>query len=357
MTDVQLFQKIKEVTELTATSGFEGNVRNYLRDRMTPHVDRIETDGLGGIFGIKESPASDAPTVLVASHMDEVGFMISEIKADGTFRVVPLGGWNPLVISSQRFTLHLQDGRVIPVISGSMPPHLLRGSNGTPGLPSVGDIIFDAGFANKEEAWEYGVRPGDQIIPESEAILTANGKNVISKAWDNRYGVLMVAELLESLSGQSLNNRLVAGANVQEEVGLRGAHVSTTKFDPEVFLAVDCSPAGDVFGDQGAIGDGTLIRFYDPGHIMLPNMKDFLLTTAEEAGIKYQYYCAKGGTDAGAAHLKNQGVPSTTIGVCARYIHSHQTLYAMDDFLQAQAFLQALVKKLDRSTVDLIKKY
>ena len=78
-------------------------------------------------------------------------------------------------------------------------------------------------------------------------------------------------------------------------------------------------------------------------------MKDFLLTTAEEAGIKYQYYCGKGGTDAGAAHLKNAGVPSTTIGVCARYIHSHQTLYAMDDFLQAQAFLQALVKKMDRS--------
>ncbi|CON05211.1 glutamyl aminopeptidase [Streptococcus pneumoniae] len=82
-----------------------------------------------------------------------------------------------------------------------------------------------------------------------------------------------------------------------------------------------------------------------------------LLTTAEEAGIKYQYYCGKGGTDAGAAHLKNGGVPSTTIGVCARYIHSHQTLYAMDDFLEAQAFLQALVKKLDRSTVDLIKHY
>ena len=87
-----------------------------------------------------------------------------------------------------------------------------------------------------------------------------------------------------------------------------------------------------------------MIRFYDPGHLLLPGMKDFLLTTIEEAGIKYQYYCGKGGTDAGAAHLKNGGVPSTTIGVCARYIHSHQTLYAMDDFLEAQAFLQALVK-------------
>ncbi|CYV03002.1 glutamyl aminopeptidase [Streptococcus suis] len=167
----------------------------------------------------------------------------------------------------------------------------------------------------------------------------------------------MVTELLEHLKGQELPNTLIASANVQEEVGLRGAHVSTTKFDPELFFAVDCSPAGDIYGDQGKIGDGTLLRFYDPGHIMLKDMKDFLLTTAEEAGVKFQYYCGKGGTDAGAAHLKNGGVPSTTIGVCARYIHSHQTLYAMDDFLEAQAFLQAIVKRLDRSTVDTIRGY
>lgn len=357
MTDLSLFHKIKEVTELQGVSGFEGQVRQYLRERITPHVDRVETDGLGGIFGIKESPIENAPRVLVAAHMDEVGFMISDIKADGTFRAVALGGWNPLVVSSQRFQLQLDDGRQIPIISGSMPPHLTRGSNGSAGLPAIGDVIFDAGFASKDEAWTFGVRPGNVIVPQNEAILTANGKNIISKAWDNRYGVLMVADLLEHLSDQTLGNQLIAGANVQEEVGLRGAHASTTKFDPEIFLAVDCSPAGDVFGDQGAIGDGTLLRFYDPGHIMLPNMRDFLLTTAEEAGVKFQYYCAKGGTDAGAAHMKNSGIPSTTIGVCARYIHSHQTLYSMDDFIEAQAFLRAIVKKLDRSTVDLIKKY
>ncbi|MGT2959886.1 glutamyl aminopeptidase [Streptococcus caballi] len=355
MTD--LFSKIKEVTELDGIAGYEHNVRNYLRGKITPLVDEVQTDGLGGIFGIKHSQAKEAPHVMVAAHMDEVGFMISEIKPDGTLRVVGIGGWNPLVVSSQRFTLYTRTGTAIPVISGSVPPHFLRGNNGGASLPKVEDIVFDGGFADKAEAESFGVRPGDIIVPKSEAILTANQKNVISKAWDNRYGILMVAELLQSLQNEQLGNTLIAGANVQEEVGLRGAHVSTTKFDPEIFLAVDCSPAGDVYGNQGHIGDGTLIRFYDPGHIMLKDMRDFLLTTAEEAGVKYQYYAAKGGTDAGAAHLKNGGVPSTTIGVCARYIHSHQTLYAMDDFLQAQAFLQAIVKKLDRSTVDLIKGY
>ena len=215
-----LFDKIKEVTELSATSGFEAPVRDYLRKNITPLVDEVQTDGLGGIFGIKHSQAENAPKVLVAAHMDEVGFMIKEIKADGTFRVVELGGWNPLVVSSQRFTLHTRDGRIYPVISGSVPPHFLRASGGASSLPSVSDIVFDAGFANQEEANAYGVFPGDVIIPESETILTANQKNVISKAWDNRYGVLMIRELLENVKDQELNNTLIAGANVQEEVGL-----------------------------------------------------------------------------------------------------------------------------------------
>ena len=353
----ELFSKIKEVTELDGIAGYEYNVRDFLRSKITPLVDDVQTDGLGGIFGIKNSDAKEAPRIMVASHMDEVGFMVSDIKADGTMRAVGIGGWNPLVLSSQRFTLYTREGRAIPVVSGSVPPHFLRGANGSASLPKIDDIIFDAGFADKAEAESFGVLPGDIIVPKSETVLTANQKNVISKAWDNRFGILMMTELLESLKGKRLDNTLIAGANVQEEVGLRGAHVSTTKFKPELFFAVDCSPAGDIYGNQGTIGDGTLFRFYDPGHIMLKNMRDFLLTTAEEAGIKYQYYPSKGGTDAGAAHLQNEGIPSTTIGVCARSIHSHQTLYAMDDFLQAQAFLQAIVNKLDRSTVDLIKNY
>lgn len=354
MTD--LFNKIKKVTDLDAIAGYEHPVRDYIREKITPLVDHVETDGLGGLFGIKESVAPDAPRIMVAAHMDEVGFMVSHIQADGTLRVVEIGGWNPLVISSQRFTLHTRSGTAIPVISGSVPPHFLRQGNGA-SLPKVADIVFDAGFMSKEEAEAFGVTPGDIIVPKTEATLTANQKNMISKAWDNRYGVMMVTELLENVKDEQLGSTLIAGGNVQEEVGLRGAHVSTTKFDPDLFFAVDCSPAGDVYGDQGRIGDGTLLRFYDPGHVMLKNMRDFLLDTAEDAGIKYQYYAAKGGTDAGAAHLKNSGIPSTTIGVCARYIHSHQTLYNLDDFLEAQAFLQAIVKRLDRSTVNLIKNY
>ena len=155
MTD--LFSKIKEVTEIPAISGHEAPVRDYLRQQLTPHVDEIVTDGLGGIFGVKHSTATDAPRILVAAHMDEVGFMISEIKADGTFRVVPIGGWNPMVVSSQRFKLFTRDGREYPAISGSVPPHLTRGTGG-PTVPAISDIVFDAGFASKAESEKYAKR-------------------------------------------------------------------------------------------------------------------------------------------------------------------------------------------------------
>lgn len=356
---MELFDKIKTLTELQAAPGFEGPVRDYLKKEISPLVDRVEFDGLGGVFGIKENSDANAPRIMVAAHMDEVAFMLSRIEEDGTFRVVGLGGWNPLVVSGQRFTLYTRDGSQIPVVTGGVPPHLLRGTNGQAKVPAIEDIVFDAGFTDKAEAESFGIRPGNVIIPQTETILTANKKNVISKAWDNRYGCLMVTELLNNLKGESLPNTLIAGANIQEEVGLRGAHVSTTKFDPELFFAVDCSPAQDTFDKNadGKIGEGTLLRIYDPGHIMLKNMKEFLLDTASDAGIKTQYYTAKGGTDAGAAHLKNDGVPSTTIGVCARYIHSHQTIFNLDDFAQAQAYLQAIIKNLDRATVDTIKGY
>lgn len=117
---------------------------------MTPHVDEVVTDGLGGIFGVKHSETVDAPRVLVAAHMDEVGFMVSEIKPDGTFRVVQIGGWNPLVVSSQRFKLFTSSGVAIPVISGSVPPHLTRGIGG-PSLPRIEDIVLTVDLLIKQK--------------------------------------------------------------------------------------------------------------------------------------------------------------------------------------------------------------
>ncbi|WP_208559105.1 glutamyl aminopeptidase [Marinilactibacillus kalidii] len=353
--DNQTFERIKKVTELQGTSGFEHAVRQYMREEMTPLVDRVEVDGLGGIFGIKESQKKEAPKLMVAAHMDEVGFMVATITEKGLFKVVPLGGWNPYVVSAQRFTLQTSIGDY-PVVSSSVPPHLLKGK-GASSL-SVEDIHFDAGFDSKEEALSYGVRPGDAIVPQVETVKMANGKTILGKAWDNRYGVAVVLDALKEVENESLPNTLIAGANVQEEVGLRGTKGAVTKFDPDVFIAVDCSPANDVTGGPdafGKLGEGFLMRIQDPGMILSKEMRDFLLDTAETNNIPYQYFISKGGTDAGAAHQMNHGIPSAVIGVCARYIHTHQTLFNIEDFEAAKEMVTQIIRTLDQSTLDTLK--
>lgn len=349
------FDLIKKTTEIQSTSGFEHNIRQFIRKEMTPLVDEVEQDGLGGIFGVRQSADKDAPKVMIAAHMDEIGFMVSAITEKGFFRVVPLGGWNPYVISAQRFTLQTRKGEY-PVVSSSVPPHLLKGKS-KPTI-KVDDILFDAGFDSKEEAEEYGVRPGDTIVPQAETIRMANGKTLLGKAWDNRYGVTVVLEALKELKEESLPNTLIAGANVQEEVGLRGTKGAVRKFDPDVFFAVDCSPADDVNGGKesfGKLGEGFLIRIQDPGMILSKEMRDFLIDTAETHNIPYQYFVSKGGTDAVAAHQLNKGIPSAVIGVCARYIHTHQTIFNIDDYAAAKEMVLQVARSLDKSTLETLK--
>lgn len=349
-----IFDRMKALTELQAISNHEDQVRRYMEEKMTPYVDKIETFGLGNIFGIRESKEADAPTIMVAAHMDEVGFMVHKIYDNGSMSVVPVGGWNPYVISAQRFTLQTSKGDY-PVISSAVSPHFLRGKSMDALQPQ--DIRFDAGFTSAKEAAEYGVKPGDSIVPLTEAVLTANKQNMIAKAVDNRYGCGVVLDALENLHGTDLKHNLVIGATVQEEVGLRGIRGAVTKYQPDVFFAVDCSPAADGEGDknaEGQLGQGFLLRMQDPGMLTHRGMIEFLRDTAETHNIPYQYYFSKGGTDAGAAHMENEGIPSCVIGLPARYIHGHQSLFRISDYAAASQMLTQVIRDFDRTTLNTI---
>lgn len=346
------FNRIKELTELQGISGNEGQVRDYLKEKMTPLVDELEVSGLGNIFGIKRSKLEEAPRIMVAAHMDEVGFMVQQIKKNGTIAVVPIGGWNVYAISAQRFTLQTRKGDY-PIVSSAVSPHLLR-DGGAKNL-KASDILFDAGFTSKEEAQEYGVRPGDSIVPQVETVMTANKEGIIAKAWDNRYGCTVILDTLEAIQDKELKSELVIGATVQEEVGLRGVKGAVHRYQPDLFLAVDCSPAGDAEGkkdEQGQLGEGFLLRVQDPGMITHKALREYLLDTAETNNIPYQYFFSKGGTDAGAAHTMNDGIMSGVIGVPARYIHGHQSLFRISDYEAAQAMLEAVVTSFDRTTYE-----
>lgn len=350
------WQRIQTYTELQGTSGQEHAVRAQFKKDLTPLVNEIQQDGLGGVFGIRHHADADAPRVMFAAHMDEVGFMVTDILPSGAFKVAAIGGWNPTVIAAQRFTLFTKDHQY-PVVSSSVAPHLLRGSTGTPTLPSVEDILFDAGFVDADEARAFGVRPGDFIVPEVKTVRTANGQRVMSKAWDDRFGLVTILNALENLQDTATPNTLIAGANVQEEVGLRGSKGATNLLQPDIFFAVDSSAADDTAGasgKQGVLDQGTLLRVFDPTVVTPLRLKEFLLSVAEDHHIPYQYFVSKGGTDAAGAQSQLNGVPSVALGVASRYIHTHQTIWSIADFQAAQAFVEAIAQHLDRSTLDLI---
>lgn len=348
------FQLIKQLTELPGISGHEGRVRDFMTERMAPLVDELEISPLGNVFGIRHSMWSDVPRIMVAAHMDEVGFLVKQVQENGTFSVVPVGGWNPYIVSAQRYQV-LTDQGDIPVVSSSIPPHLLRGQKTPP--VTIDALVFDGGFTSREEAERYGIRPGDPVVPDVTTIRATQPDHVMGKAWDNRYGCAVIIETLERLVSQDLDCELIIGASVQEEVGLRGIKSAIQTYQPDVFIAVDCSPAGDAFGDtkaDGQLGEGFLLRIHDPGMITHPGWVRELRQLAEAESIPYQTFFSKGGTDAGAAHTMNQGIPSAVIGVPARYIHGHQSLYNLKDYQAAREMLYQTIVHFNQSTYQRI---
>ncbi|EIJ79304.1 Glutamyl aminopeptidase [Bacillus methanolicus PB1] len=348
-------QLFKTLTELPGAPGNEHQVRKFMREQLGQYADEVVQDGLGSIFGVKRGD-DRGPVIMVAGHMDEVGFMVTSITDNGMIRFQTLGGWWSQVLLAQRVQIITENGPVIGVI-GSIPPHLLDDAKRNKPM-EIKNMLIDIGADDKEDAIKIGIKPGQQIVPICPFTPMANNKKILAKAWDNRYGCGLAIELLQEVQNEKLPNILYSGATVQEEVGLRGAQTAANMIKPDLFFALDASPANDMTGDKkefGHIGKGVLLRILDRSMVTHRGMKEFVLDTAETHGIPYQYFVSQGGTDAGRVHLSNEGVPSAVIGICARYIHTHASIIHVDDYAAAKELLVKLVKACDRSTVDSIK--
>lgn len=351
----QTLKLFKTLTELPGAPGNEHLVRNFMRDQLSPYADEIIQDKLGSIFAVKKGPEA-GPKIMVAGHMDEVGFMVTAITDNGMLRFQPLGGWWSQVLLAQRVQIMTGNGPIIGVI-GSIPPHLLDDSKRNKPM-EIKNMLIDIGADDREDAIRIGIKPGQSILPICSFTPMANEKKILAKAWDNRYGCGLAIELLQELKDVTLPNILYSGATVQEEVGLRGAQTAATMINPDIFFALDASPANDMTGKKsefGQLGKGTLLRILDRSMVTHRGMKEFILDTAETNQIPYQYFVSPGGTDAGRVHQTNEGVPSAVIGICSRYIHTHASIIHIDDYAAAKELLVKLVKACDQTTVDTIK--
>ncbi|MBP2259170.1 M42 family metallopeptidase [Virgibacillus alimentarius] len=346
-------QLFKTLTELQGAPGNEHLVRNFMKSELEKYADEIIQDNLGGVFGVKKG---EGPKVMVAGHMDEVGFMVSQITEEGMIRFQTLGGWWSQVLLAQRVQIMTDNGPITGVI-GSIPPHNLTDAQRKKPM-EIKNMLIDIGADNRRDAQKIGVKPGQSIVPICPFTPMANDKKILAKAWDNRYGCGLSIELLKELQNKTVPNQLYSGATVQEEVGLRGAQVASNMINPDIFYALDASPANDMSGDKkefGQLGKGALLRIFDRTMITHRGIREFILDTAESNHIPYQYFISQGGTDAGRVHLSNNGVPSAVIGICSRYIHTAASMIHVDDYQAAKELLIKLVETTDSNTLQQIK--
>ena len=343
---------LRDLTQAHGAPGSESAVAEILAHRLQG-VGPITRDRLGS-FVCEKKGDSATPRVMLAGHLDEVGFMVKSVTKEGFVKFLPLGGWWGHVVLAQRLVIRTRRGDVLGVV-GSRPPHELKDEDRRKVL-EVRDLYLDVGATSEFDVRKrLDIRPGDPIVPESEFTVMANPDLLLAKAWDNRIGCALAAETVRRLRRQRHPNTVFAVATVQEEVGLRGAQTSAFKVQPDVGIALDVGIAHDTPGTEGdeKLGGGPLVVVYDSSSIPNRNLLDLVDDTARRLQLTLQFESVeRGGTDAGRIHMTGEGVPSLSMGVAARYIHSHVSLISRRDYEQTVDLLVAVVKRLDRRTVE-----
>ena len=354
----ETLEMLKALTDAKGIPGNEREPREVMKKYIEPFADEIEQDGLGSLIA-KKTGTEDGPKIMVAGHLDEVGFMISKIDDKGFLSFQTVGGWWSQVMLAQRVTIVTRKGETVTGVIGSKPPHILTPEARKKPV-DIKDMFIDVGATSKEEAMSWGILPGDMVVPYFEFTVMNNEKYLLAKAWDNRIGIAIAIEVLKALKGENHPNVVIGVGAAQEEIGLRGARTAATKIQPDIGFAVDVGIAGDTPGvtskeATGKMGDGPQILLFDASMVSHTGLRNFVVDTAEEHGIPYQFETIPGGgTDAGSIHVSGHGVPSLAICIPTRYIHSHAGILHRDDFENTVKLIVEVIKKLDRETVNTI---
>ncbi|HUV30373.1 MAG TPA: M42 family metallopeptidase [Acidobacteriota bacterium] len=345
---------LKEITEANGVSGYEGEVRKIMAREFKGHVDEIEYDKLGSIMGVKKGTDA-SPRVMVVGHLDEIGFMVKEITAEGYIRFLPLGGWWGHVALGQRMRIITSRGPVIGVV-GTTPPHLLTAKDREK-VVEVKDMFIDVGAQEKFDVKKkLHIKLGDPIVPDSLFTVMGNRKMYMSKAFDNRVACAITIEVMRKLDRVRHANTVLGCGSVQEEVGLRGAQTLAHMAEPDVCIVCDTGVAQDVppdgFKKEEKLGAGPCILLYDARMIPNTGLRDLSIATARANKIPYHLsYMERGATDGGPVHLSRSGVPSIVIGPPVRYVHSHNGILNRSDYDNSIRLIVELIKKLDAKTV------
>jgi len=307
----------------------------------------MHTDAMGNVLVRREGTGNDRVRVMIAAHMDEVGMMLTKEDGDGLFEFVVIGGVDPRQLVGKPVIV----GRShIPGVIGAKAIHLTTKEEREQVL-KVSSLRIDVGLGGSKL-----VEIGDRAtFATSLAVL---GPSLRGKALDDRLGVFNLIQLLKNAPE---NVDLLAAFTVQEELGLRGAKVAAYHFNPEIGIAMDSTPANDMPHFDGEVNPthntkldgGPAIYLMDGATIGDRRLVKWLTETADDEKIPWQYrQPGRGGTDAGAIHKSRAGIPSVSVSVPQRYLHSPAGLVRIDDELNTLKLMHAALSRLDRSILN-----
>ena len=324
-------KRIERLSNAFGPPGDEDDVKQIINWELSGVVDEIKEDNMGNIYAIKNGD-EDLPKIILAAHMDEVGFIVTHIDNDGYLRYAPLGGIDPRVIYASDVVIKGKMGTISGYV-GAKPPHLMKKGEEPKSL-SHDELVIDVGANSKKEVEELGIDIGSKgTFSTTFKRLTKN--RLSGKALDDRIGVSTIIEVLKQLKGEQYN--ITAIFTVQEEVGLRGARAASWLTEADYALILECTAAGDLPGvpeykSSTKLGGGVAITVADSSMVTHPKILNILLDVAKEREIKFQFKkMTVGGTDAGILHLSKGGIPSGVLSVPGRYIHSPRAITDIND--------------------------
>jgi putative aminopeptidase FrvX len=339
---------LKDLSEAIGVSGEEGGVRAVLLDAVQGLADEVRVDTMGNILAFKRGTGRSRLRVMLAGHMDEIGLMVVGHDSDGFLQVRAVGGIDPRLLPG---TLFQVGSDRIPGVVGIKPIHLVEDEEEEK-VAKIEDLVLDVGAKSKDEARKLAP------VGTYAAFTTRfrkRGRVVSGKAFDDRVGCAVLVELLR---GERFRFDLHAAFTVQEEIGLRGARVAAYAVEPDCAFALEGTIADDIPKDKDVspttqMGKGPAITIMDRSVIADRRLVRLLTDTADEIGIPYQIkQPGIGGTDAGAIHQTREGVPSVTVAVPCRYIHSPVALLSLDDFENTVRLMREALSRLTRRTLS-----
>jgi len=336
---------LAEICKTPGAPGFEQKVRELVIREVTSLVDEVTVDNMGNVYALKKGKGDKK--VMIGAHMDEIGFMVTHIDDEGFIRFTTLGGFDPKTLTAQRVIVHGKQD--IVGVMASKPIHVMTPEERNK-VAKIGDYFIDTGLSKKEV--EAIVTVGNPITREREFIEM--GPCVNSKSLDNRLAVFILIETLRALKDIDVPYDIYGVFTVQEEVGIRGANVSSLKINPDFGFGLDTTIAFDLPGAAAhekitKLGEGTAIKIMDASTICDYRMVDFMKKTADKHNIKWQpEILTAGGTDtAGIQRMTQGGSIAGAVSIPTRHLHQVIEMAHKADIKGSIDLLTACLQDLD----------